>query len=82
MADTKDYLISDKADGRECGFHLHVAELPNTELRAKLRLYSDLTGCAGPVKVTAVGAGLSQRHSLSLGRLIAEEEGESQESGI
>lgn len=71
MADTKKYLISDKADIVECGFYLHAAELPNTICGRNLgRLYSDFTGCAGPVKATAMGAGPSQTDLLSVGRLI------------
>lgn len=46
------------------------------------RLYSDPTGCAGPMKATAMGAGPSQRHLLSLGRLITKKEGERQGFGL
>lgn len=71
MADTKKYLISDKADLGECGFCLHAAELPNTVCERDLgRLYSALTGYARPVKATAMGAGPAQRDLLSVGRLI------------
>lgn len=38
---------------------------------AKIRqTLSALTGCDGPVKATAMGAGPSQRDLLSVGRLI------------
>lgn len=51
------------------------------------RLYSDLTGCAGALQATAMGAGPSHRgkerkRTLTCGRLIPKEEEEKQGSAM